>query len=325
MKPSPGVRAGFTLIELLVVIAIIAILIALLVPAVQKVREAAARTQCVNNLKQWGLAMHSYHDAQKKLPAFTTVSPRHNWPAFVMPYLDQAALVAAYTLTVNWFDPPNLAMTQVQLAVFYCPSDRPAAMWTDQTSYVSARANYLACYGNVTFGGTTLGAYTSRGVFGCSDVAGAATNVFTPYQTKLVQITDGTSNTILMSEIIVAKMDNNQGGGGTWQNGDFRGHIWHDAYSASPSHCPNIFMTINQPNSSVPDNGLCGTVANTDPLMPCADSGTTTRVNTARSRHSGGVHALFADATARFMSNTIGTTTWQGLGTMAGNELVSPE
>ena len=64
---------------------------------------------------------------------------------------------------------------------------------------------------------------------------------------------------------------------GTWQNGDFRGHVWHDAYMASPSHCPNIFMTINGPNSSVPDNALCGIVTNTDPAMPCTNGATTSR------------------------------------------------
>jgi prepilin-type processing-associated H-X9-DG protein len=164
---------------------------------------------------------------------------------------------------------------------------------------------------------------TGRGVFGCSAIANAAGNSFTPYQTKLVTITDGTSNTIMMSEVIVAKNDNNQNGAGTWQNGDFRGHVWHDAYMASPSHCPNIFMTINPPNSSVPDNALCGIMVNNDPLMPCADSGTGTRINTARSRHAGGVHVLFADATSRFVTNGVTLTTWRGMGTMDGGEPVT--
>src|SRR5262245_51162815 len=250
MKPSLPPRRGFTLIELLVVIAIIAILIALLVPAVQKVREAAARTQCVNNFKQWGLGMHSYHDSYKKLPAFTSVGPRHTWAPMVMPFLDQAVLVQGYDFNINWYDGINLPMTQKQLTVFYCPSDRPGAMWTDQSGYVSARGNYLVCYGNLTFGSTATGT-VGRGIFGISDYTNMAGNSFKPYETPLVRITDGSSNTILMAEVIVAKSDNNQGGGGNWPSGDFRGHVWHDATSSSPSHCPNLFMTINPPNSSV--------------------------------------------------------------------------
>jgi prepilin-type N-terminal cleavage/methylation domain-containing protein/prepilin-type processing-associated H-X9-DG protein len=315
-------RVGFTLIELLVVIAIIAVLIGLLIPAVQKVRAAAALTQCQNNLKQWGVAMHNYHGVNRHFPYFTRTTPnRQNWVAFVMPYLEQDNLVANYNLNVNWYDSPNLAASQAQLPVNYCPSDRPGAMWTDQTGYVSARANYLVCYGNLQFGGGQLGA--GRGVFGCSAIASAAGNQFTPYQTTLTQIKDGSSNTLLMSEVIVALLDNNQGGGGTWQNGDFRGHVWHDAYMAAPSHCPNIFMTLYGPNSTVPDNALCGTVANTDPLMPCTNGSTTTRVNTARSRHTGGVNALFADGSTRFIGNDINLTNWQAMGTMDGGEVFS--
>jgi prepilin-type N-terminal cleavage/methylation domain-containing protein/prepilin-type processing-associated H-X9-DG protein len=313
---------GFTLIELLVVIAIIAILIGLLLPAVQKVREAAARTQCMNNLKQWGLAMHNYHDQNGKFPFFTQVTPRrHTWAPFVMPFLEQGNLVAGYNMNVHWYQAPNLVMTQQKLKVFDCPSDRPGAMWTDQSGYVSARANYLVCYGNLTWGGPGM-VGTGRGVFGCSEASKYASNIFTPYQSTLVQISDGTSNTLLMSEVIVAKQDNNQGGGGNWQKGDFRGHIWHDSTSSNPSHCPNVFMTINGPNSTVPDNALCGTIPNTDPLMPCANSGTTTRQNAARSRHTGGVNAIMCDGSTRFVQNAINLTAWHAMGSMDAGDIV---
>jgi prepilin-type N-terminal cleavage/methylation domain-containing protein/prepilin-type processing-associated H-X9-DG protein len=325
-SPAEGhlrTRSAFTLVELLVVIAIIGVLVSLLLPAVQAAREASRRTKCQSNLRQWALAMHNFHDSKNNLPYFTQVIPnRQTWAPFVMPYLEQANLVSAYDLNTHWYNAPNLAVTQLTLPVFSCPSDRQKAMWLDQSGFISARGNYLVCYGNHTWGNDTAFG-EGHGVFGITNIISASANQFTPYQCRFAQITDGTSNTLLMSEVIVAKQDNNQGGAGVWQNGDFRGHIWHDATMSSPSHCPNLFMTINGPNSTVPDNALCGTITNTDTKMPCVNTSTATRVNSARSRHPSGVNASMSDGSVRFVADSINLLAWRAYGTMDGGETIS--
>src|SRR5262245_12198705 len=141
-KPCPR-RWGFTLVELLVVIAIIAILIGLLVPAVQRVREAAARTQCLNNLKQLGLALHNFHDAHNGFPPAKQTAPStHGWIAFTLPYLEQKALFDLYRFDVNWDDPATNdasgGVNQTSLSVLLCPSapgGRPATRNRGLTDY----------------------------------------------------------------------------------------------------------------------------------------------------------------------------------------------
>src|SRR5882762_4190138 len=118
---EPRHRPGFTLIELLVVIAIIAILISLLVPAVQKVRSAAARLQCQNNLKQMGLAMHGYHDTKKYFPAGFVTPSNWEWATSLLPFLEQAPLQDARQITTNKLSVN--ANTQLGLPIYACPSD----------------------------------------------------------------------------------------------------------------------------------------------------------------------------------------------------------
>src|SRR5262245_56718359 len=185
---------AFTLIELLVVIAIIAILIALLVPAVQKVREAAARTQCINNLKQLGLAAHSFHDTNKKFPRNHTQVGGNVWEAlsmnyWILPYIDQGPLFDQGQANIkNWSWIYNNLMNK-PLAVFQCPSANSApARGTNPNGWDGPGTNYAWCTGS-----------SVETVW-----AGANFNGIIAYQVdrKIAHVTDGLSNTILASEIL---------------------------------------------------------------------------------------------------------------------------
>ncbi len=299
--PRPRLPRGFTLIELLVVIAIIAILIGLLLPAVQKVREAASRLKCSNNLKQWGIAMHAYHDSTSAFPIGATSNPRHTWVVYLWPYVEQSAIAGQYgnTEAQQFWQPPatvnssTVSPVAAQTPVYFCPSDRVGAYWKGDV-YWRTRANYVVNWGNVLKTGTSAG---DKAPFGWTNG-----NTTTPWRTKITDISDGTSNTLLMSESLICKSD---------LDFDGRGDVLNDDSQFSNFE----FMTINTPNSSTPDNNVC--VAANDPLMPCTGG---TAQQAARSRHTGGVNVVLGDASVRFFRNGTPQMNWQAAGTMNGGE-----
>jgi prepilin-type N-terminal cleavage/methylation domain-containing protein/prepilin-type processing-associated H-X9-DG protein len=299
-------RRGFTLIELLVVIAIIAILIGLLLPAVQKVREAAARAQCQNNFKQWGLAMHMHNDATGTLPPGATNSPRHTWAVHLWPYIEQQNLGNLYgNLNVQQFYLPPATVTNTfnglcaqTVKMYYCPSDRPNAHWTGDP-YWRCRGNYAVNWGPVTmpYQGTVL-----MGPFGYQN-----NNLSAPLVSAIQNIPDGTSNTLLMSEIIMAVTDGDFNTHGDFMNDDYNG-------------VGGRFMTINPPNSGIDNMAYCH-VNDAPRLAPCNQN--TPYQVAARSMHTNGVNALFCDGSVHYIPNGINAAIWQALSTTTGGEPIA--
>jgi prepilin-type N-terminal cleavage/methylation domain-containing protein len=207
-------RGGFTLVELLVVIAIIGVLIGLLLPAVQKVREAANRTQCANNLKQIALAMHNYHDSYKTFPQnhrpvnAQVGSVRERWLTHVLPFIDQGGSWNRYDETTNWDSVTNLVVTSVSLPTLQCPdTPNPTRLdnnpgnstpfgWGPNNPPVAAVTDYAGVYG-------VHPAFSAATGITPNNPGGVITNNLNaadPYPVKISDIKDGTSNTLLVVE-----------------------------------------------------------------------------------------------------------------------------
>jgi prepilin-type N-terminal cleavage/methylation domain-containing protein len=316
-SPLPS-RRGFTLIELLVVIAIIAILVGLLVPAVQKVRDAAARIQCANNLKQLGLALHNYHDTNSAFPTSVrpggfTSSPRVSWTIAALPYIEQDNLRQRYDTTTNWDSPVNLPLTSLPVKIFQCPG-APNSARKDGDPQINqwdlvAVTDYAASTG--------VAAYATN-----VNPTGAVQPGILQKNTsvKMADVTDGLSNTILIVE----------------SAGRPQIYRRRTAYGSVPAQKVNgggwarpasdfTFQTSTPDGVSFPGSCAVNCTNGFDyPTYNMAPFGTE---GTAEpySFHAGVINVLLGDGSVRTVSSGISVATFAALITRSGGEVIGSD
>ncbi len=319
----PGRRTdGFTLVELLVVIAIIGILIALLLPAVQAAREAARRAQCVNNLKQIALGMHTYHDSRRALPFGAIRGPGSvdssrqdttsgrwfddfTWLSQIGPQIEQQAWYDSFDFKVTVSHPKNDTGRRTKVAIFGCPSDGLVENEWYSNIWARVRTNYVVNWGNT---GYAQKDQNSNWRF-CGAPFTFARSI------KFDHLTDGLSRTLMLSETLTPK------------GADWEGPLG-ETIIATGGQTFDSYVT---PNSKVPDEvnrrcpvdprfaNLCIVAADITSSIPL------THHCAARSKHPGGVNAAFCDGSVHFFSENIDLAVWRALSTSQGGETLGQE
>ncbi|MCC7336609.1 MAG: DUF1559 domain-containing protein [Pirellulaceae bacterium] len=358
LRPS---WSGFTLVELLVVIAIIGILVGLLLPAVQAAREAARRMQCSNNVKQLGLAMHTYHDAHRKFPASvqsqrlpTGLNPLNyrdttwstTWTIAILPFIEQGNLWNMWDSALGLADTvQQRAVVSANLTAMQCPSDPMADGKSLNVGNIDfARGNYGANHGGgnyhrdnnpATMGGVldtpdwsafNVVAGSNRGMFAAS--LGSAS-----WSAKIGDVTDGTSNTVMVGEIIQAGVAFNDDNRAAW--GQAGGAIISAFNHATPVRGPEFIAGPNAPavngagfNTLFRDAWAYCSNSFYNRVKPyaCNDRYLSTHAEggmAARSWHTGGVQVGLADGSVQFVSDSVDRIIWRAMLTSQGGEVAS--
>ena len=292
-------RAGFTLVELLVVIAIIGILIGMLLPAVQAVREAARRTQCSNNLKQISLANLNFESAHMKFPQGSSrTGPRTPYVPQILPFIEEGNQVAVYDFTKNFnsHTPAEKAVFASLLTAFQCPSDE-AVEWEKVPGEM--KGNYGVNWGPNVYFNQSIDNDSSQQMVPLAPF-------FFDFQSTMGEITDGTSNTMMMMEMRQAP----------YRAGeiDRRGRLWNN-----DPECYQIMAQFG-PNTTVADQGLV--VDREDIGLPgIRNTNAATMYMSSRSNHTGGVNLSMCDGSVHFASDSVAIDIWKFISTARGGEV----
>ncbi|SIO47095.1 prepilin-type N-terminal cleavage/methylation domain-containing protein/prepilin-type processing-associated H-X9-DG domain-containing protein [Singulisphaera sp. GP187] len=325
-------RRAFTLIELLVVVSIIGLLIGLLLPAVQAARESARRMQCTNNLKQIGLGAHNFETANGAFPPGTSPGPSYaSTLVFLLPFLEQGSRYDQFDLTTNvsstW---TNWTVRSQDISGFLCPSDPSTGQWLEplvkagQPPVASGRTNY---YGNL---GAHAWAFNQSGT-SVKDSRYAGVFAYTS-STRMSEITDGSSNTVMFAEIkrgasptlsdldVIVVLPN------LWGTGDPATNVNNlmplAVCNVLPGYKRLPYVGLQYQNGTLISGLYTHTLVPNSKNRDCVSAALNQSHLASRSYHSGGVNVALCDGSVRFIKNSIQLDVWRALGTRAGGETI---